>query len=51
MLDMSKAFDTVKRSVLIEDLRDILDEGEIHMISLMIKEVKLQVRCKKDTSE
>jgi sorting nexin-29 len=46
LLDMSKAFDTIKRDVLIEDLRTVLEEDELHMFSLLLKDVKLQVRVK-----
>ena len=45
LLDMSKAFDTVKRNTLFEDLRHIVDEDELHMLSILIKDVHLQVRC------
>ena len=50
LLDMSKAFDTVQRKIVIEDLKEILDDGELHIIATMIKEVKLQVRVKDETT-
>ncbi len=40
LLDMSKAFDTFDRGVLYEDLRKILDEDELHMITVLLKEVR-----------
>ncbi len=47
LLDMSKAFNTVDRGVLYEDLRKILDEDKLHMITMLLKDVRLQVRCGK----
>ncbi len=43
LLDMSKAFDTVSRNDLFDILREILDEDEIHMITILVEEVKLTV--------
>lgn len=48
LLDMSKAFDTVQRATLYEDLKEILDEDELHMISILIKDVELQVKINKE---
>ena len=48
MIDMSKAFDTVKRGQLLNDLKDILEDDELHMIQILIKDVKLRVRCGKE---
>ncbi len=48
---MSKAFDTVDRGVLYEDLRNVLDKGELHMITMLLKEVRLQVKCRKTMGE
>ena len=44
LMDMSKAFDTVKRGKLIEQLKDILQPDELHLILLLIKDISLQVR-------
>ncbi len=41
---MSKAFDTVRRNELFDVLREILDEDEIHMIKILVEDVKLTVR-------
>ena len=49
MLDMSKAFDTVKRAELFKDLREILDGDELHLLMIMLKDVELQVRVGKET--
>ena len=42
-LDMSKAFDTVDRSKLMEILKNILTPSELHMMYLLIKDVILNV--------
>ena len=42
-LDMSKAFDTVNRSKLMEILKNILTPSELHMMYLLIKDVILNV--------
>ena len=51
MLDMSKAFDTVVRATLINDLQEILEPDETHLISILVKDVKLQVKCEQNTGE
>ena len=50
MLDMSKAFDTVDRNILQNDLAKILNQDELHLISIMMN-TKLQVRCGTSVSE
>ena len=42
-LDMSKAFDTVNRSKLMEILKNIVTPSELHMMYLLIKDVILNV--------
>lgn len=44
LLDMSKAFDTIQRKKLVDDLEQILEPDEIHLICKML-EVKLAVKC------
>ena len=44
LLDMSKAFDTIERSTLIEDLREILESDELHLIKMLLKDVDYRVR-------
>ena len=44
MLDMSRAFDTIDRGLLIQDLSKILEADELHLISLLLTDVKLQVK-------
>ena len=46
LMDMSKAFDTIRRDRVIEDLRDILDPAELHMIKVLLNDVNLTVRIK-----
>ena len=43
MMDMSRAFDTVNRKTLMQDLRSILDPGELHIIKVMTEDVRLIV--------
>ena len=45
MLDMSRAFDTIQRGSVINHLKSILNPDEIHLVSLLIKNVTLQVKC------
>lgn len=47
LLDMSKAFGTVDRGILFEDLKEILEDDELHIMSILLKDVKLQVRLGK----
>ena len=50
LLDMSKAFDSVNREQLVEDLKDILEPDEVHIIKLMLG-TKLAVKCGNETSD
>ena len=45
MMDMSRAFDTVNRKLLMEDLKEVLNDDELHIIKLLLHDVKLVVRC------
>ena len=44
-----KAFDTVQRKPLFDELQEILPEDELHMIYILINDVNLKVRCGKTT--
>ena len=44
LLDMSKAFDTVSRKKLLNDLKNLLNQDEYHMLSILILDVKLRVK-------
>ena len=48
MMDMSEAFDSIHRAFILEDLRSILLPEELHMIKLMIDDVKLAVKIQNE---
>ncbi len=48
LLHMSHAFDMVRTKELSDVLREILDEDEIHMINILVEDVKLTVRVGKN---
>ena len=48
--DMSKAFDTIDRRALIEDLSDVIEQDELHLVKNLL-DVKLSVRCGNFQSE
>ena len=45
LLDMSKAFDTVERAVLMDDLSEILYKDELHIFDILLRDVEYKVRC------
>ena len=45
LMDMSKAFDKVNRKILLEDLKQIVDDDELHLLKLLLDDVELTVRC------
>ena len=51
MMDMSKAFDSIHRAIILEDLQTILLPEELHMIKLMIDDVRLAVKIGSDIGE
>ena len=51
LMDMSKAFDTVKRKILLEDLREILQPDELHLCKLLTENVQFSVKVEKEISE
>ena len=51
MLDMNKAFDTVQRKSMFDELQEILPEDEQHMLYILFNDVNLKVRCGKTTGE
>ncbi len=51
LLDMSKAFDTVQRNSLVKQLKSILEDDELHMIKILLTDVKLRVRMGKRMGE
>ena len=51
LLDMSKAFDTVNRKTLFEDLEDVLEEDELHLISILTNRPQIKVKIGKSMGE
>ena len=51
LLDMLKAFDTIERDTLINDLKQVLEPDELHIFYLLLKDVEIQVRVKKKQLE
>ena len=51
LMDMSKAFDTVHRHHILEDLRSILDADELHLIKVLIEDVTIAVKIKEKTGK
>ena len=47
LLDMSKAFDTIQRETLLDDLKLVLDADEMHMFYILLKDVEIQIRVDK----
>jgi len=43
IIDISRAFDTVNRKILLEDLRSILEPRELHIIKVLMEDVRLMV--------
>ena len=50
MLNMSKAFDSIKGNQLIKDLGNTIETDELHIISTLLN-VSLSVRCKSTLSK
>ena len=46
LFDMSKAFDTVDRKKLFEELEDILDDDELHLLSKITNQPELKVKVR-----
>ena len=44
LLDMSKAFDSRQRNTLIEDLKNVLNQVELHLIRILL-DVKIAAQC------
>ena len=45
-MDMSKAFDTISRKTLMDDLRRIVEPDELHLIKILVEQVELIVKCR-----
>ena len=44
LLGMSKAFDSIQRNTLIEDLKNIQNQDELHVIRILL-DVKIAAKC------
>ena len=51
MLDMSKAFDTIQRGYLFEDLKKVLNSDELNLIHLLLDSVQIQVKLENQIGE
>jgi hypothetical protein len=51
MLDMSKAFDTIQRGTLFEDLKGILENDELHLIHLLLDDVQISVKLENENGK
>ena len=51
LLDMSKAFETVRSNDLFTILEDILEADELHMMKILVEDVILRVKIGKTTGE
>ena len=49
LMDMSKAFDRVDRYTMMEDLKRILEEDELHLVKILIEDVKLTIKINNQT--
>ena len=46
LMDMSKAFDKVDRRKLLDDLRNILENDELHLIKMLINDMELSSKMR-----
>ena len=44
LLDMSRAFDTIDRGILLNDLKNLLEPDLLHLVSLLLTDVQLEVK-------
>ena len=51
LLDMSRAFDTIERGILLEDLKELLEPDILHLVNLLLTDVQIQVKYKNKIGE
>ena len=51
LMDMNKAFDKVNRETLLNDMKNIVEKDELHLIKLLLKNVELRVKCGTTTGQ
>ena len=51
LLDMSKAFDTVNRRILLTELEQVLNPDEMHILVLLTNRPTIQIKLNEETSE
>ena len=51
LLDMSKAFDTVNRRILLTELEQVLNPDEMHILALLTNRPTIQIKLNEETSE
>ncbi len=51
LLDMSKAFDTVRRDTLFERLEKILQPDELHLLSILTNRPTIRIRINEEFGE
>ena len=51
MLDMSKAFDNIRRETLIEDLKSVLNCDELFLVNILLKDIQLSIKLKNKVGE
>ena len=50
-IDMSSAFDTIDRNILLEILQDILDEDELRLVRFLLSDTNISIKVKGATEE
>ena len=49
--NMSKALDSIRRDILLEDLKEVRGDDELHMFYLLLKDVRIQVRVNNESGD
>ena len=51
LLDMSKAFDTIKRETLFNDLKSVLNYDELQIVRILLQDVKYSIKLENQTGD